>query len=168
MGLVGETGELVDWLKKVRFHGHSFDLGKLEDEVGDILWYVSASLSSSGLTFRNLIGHNSIARYDSNLGPDQGDVVCSLTTLALHISKCATSAAVRIDRSLILDRDQLLVDLREVVGRSVRVLLTAGTTMVIVLEKNIAKLKARFPKGFEAEKSKVRDRDEEQRKQDEV
>lgn len=41
LGLVGETGETVDYLKKVLFHGHKFDKEKLSSELGDVLWYVS-------------------------------------------------------------------------------------------------------------------------------
>jgi NTP pyrophosphatase (non-canonical NTP hydrolase) len=41
LGLAGETGETIDYLKKVIFHGHSLDKDKLEYELGDILWYVS-------------------------------------------------------------------------------------------------------------------------------
>ena len=41
MGLAGETGELVDMLKKWVGHGHELDLGEVEKELGDILWYVA-------------------------------------------------------------------------------------------------------------------------------
>jgi NTP pyrophosphatase (non-canonical NTP hydrolase) len=41
MGLAGEAGEVVDYLKKVYFHGHEIDKEKLKLELGDVLWYVS-------------------------------------------------------------------------------------------------------------------------------
>jgi len=41
MGLAGETGELIDALKKWVAHGHELDLGHVESELGDILWYVA-------------------------------------------------------------------------------------------------------------------------------
>lgn len=41
LGLAGETGETVDYLKKVIFHGHTFNRDNLVKELGDILWYVS-------------------------------------------------------------------------------------------------------------------------------
>lgn len=40
-GLAGEIGEVVDVLKKHLFQGHELDAGKLVDELGDVLWYVS-------------------------------------------------------------------------------------------------------------------------------
>jgi NTP pyrophosphatase (non-canonical NTP hydrolase) len=39
-GLTGETGEVVDCLKKYLFHGHPLDRHKLAIELGDLLWYV--------------------------------------------------------------------------------------------------------------------------------
>ncbi|MEI7479827.1 MAG: nucleoside triphosphate pyrophosphohydrolase family protein, partial [Actinomycetes bacterium] len=41
MGLAGETGELIDLLKKWIGHGHELNLNEVEKELGDILWYVA-------------------------------------------------------------------------------------------------------------------------------
>ena len=41
LGLAGESGEVVDYIKKVIFHSHSMDVLKLTKEVGDVLWYIS-------------------------------------------------------------------------------------------------------------------------------
>lgn len=40
-GLTGETGEVVDCLKKHLFHGHPLDKHKLATELGDLLWYMA-------------------------------------------------------------------------------------------------------------------------------
>lgn len=39
MGLSGESGELIDLLKKHIFHGHPLDEEKVGKELGDIAWY---------------------------------------------------------------------------------------------------------------------------------
>ena len=39
MGLAGETGELIDLLKKVLFHGVELNREKLTSELGDVLRY---------------------------------------------------------------------------------------------------------------------------------
>lgn len=39
MGLVGEAGEVIDYLKKVKHHGHALDRKKLGNEFGDLLFY---------------------------------------------------------------------------------------------------------------------------------
>lgn len=41
MGLAGEAGEVVDYLKKVLGHGHPLDQDKVAKELGDVLWYVA-------------------------------------------------------------------------------------------------------------------------------
>lgn len=38
-GLVGETGEFVDLIKKHIYHGHELDIDKVKAELGDIGWY---------------------------------------------------------------------------------------------------------------------------------
>jgi NTP pyrophosphatase (non-canonical NTP hydrolase) len=42
LGLVGESGEVVDLIKKHVYHGHPLDSDKLLKELGDVLWYVAA------------------------------------------------------------------------------------------------------------------------------
>lgn len=42
MGLSGESGELVDQLKKVIHHDHPLDVEDVKKEMGDVLWYLSA------------------------------------------------------------------------------------------------------------------------------
>jgi NTP pyrophosphatase (non-canonical NTP hydrolase) len=49
MGLAGETGEVVDYLKKVCFHGHPLDTDKLAEELGDLMWYVATIATTAGL-----------------------------------------------------------------------------------------------------------------------
>lgn len=59
MGLAGEVGEVVDYLKKVCFHGHQLDTDKLAEELGDLLWYIAtiantASLNLSWIAEQNI------------------------------------------------------------------------------------------------------------------
>ena len=42
MGLSGEAGEVLDHIKKIEGHGHEVDKKKLQEELGDVLWYVAA------------------------------------------------------------------------------------------------------------------------------
>jgi NTP pyrophosphatase (non-canonical NTP hydrolase) len=41
LGIAGESGEIVDLIKKFEFHGHPFDLSKLQNEIGDVLFYLN-------------------------------------------------------------------------------------------------------------------------------
>ena len=40
LGLVGESGELAEKVKKWRYQGHELDLDALEEEGGDVSWYL--------------------------------------------------------------------------------------------------------------------------------
>ena len=41
MGLCGECGEVVDYLKKYIYHGHLVEKKKLVEELGDVMWYIT-------------------------------------------------------------------------------------------------------------------------------
>lgn len=47
-GLLGETGELVDVVKKDVFHQHPTDPAVYQKEVGDLLWYWAACCTVAG------------------------------------------------------------------------------------------------------------------------
>ena len=41
MGLGGESGEVIDIVKKHLFQGHPLDKEKIIKELGDVMWYVA-------------------------------------------------------------------------------------------------------------------------------
>lgn len=74
-GLVGESGELVDLLKKIVYHKHYGDVdepgfierlhrdepevaAKLNKEIGDIMWYVSQLANTLGLSLDQIMMTN--------------------------------------------------------------------------------------------------------------
>jgi NTP pyrophosphatase (non-canonical NTP hydrolase) len=42
LGIAGESGEVADHIKKLVGHGHEFDIPKIREELGDVLWYIAA------------------------------------------------------------------------------------------------------------------------------
>lgn len=50
LGLAGETGEVVDLLKKHLFHGKELDRDKLKLELGDVRWYLEVLAHSAGFS----------------------------------------------------------------------------------------------------------------------
>jgi NTP pyrophosphatase (non-canonical NTP hydrolase) len=60
MGLVGETGEVVDCIKKILYHGHDLDLNrdKLKIELGDLMWYVATLATTAGISLRDVAEAN--------------------------------------------------------------------------------------------------------------
>lgn len=58
LGLAGEAGEVVDYLKKVIHHGHDLDREKLARELGDVLWYIAETASTAGISLHEVASRN--------------------------------------------------------------------------------------------------------------
>ena len=62
LGLTGEAGEVANVVKKIQrdFDGVLTDeiRGKLKDELGDVLWYISACADELGLTLNEIAEFN--------------------------------------------------------------------------------------------------------------
>ena len=58
LGLAGESGELIDHIKKVFFHGHNVNINYIKEEVGDILWYLSVLINDYDLKLEDVMKYN--------------------------------------------------------------------------------------------------------------
>ena len=62
LGLAGEAGEVANIVKKIQrdFSGEITDeiRAKLKDELGDVLWYISACADELGLTLTEIAKFN--------------------------------------------------------------------------------------------------------------
>ena len=58
MGLCTETGEFMDSLKKHNFYGAELDLDNLDEEIGDVLWYLGPYCDARGTTIPELMAAN--------------------------------------------------------------------------------------------------------------
>ncbi len=62
LGLAGEAGEVANIVKKIqRDHGGVINdetRAKLKDELGDVLWYISACADELGLTLDEIAAYN--------------------------------------------------------------------------------------------------------------
>lgn len=131
-GLIGEFGELVDQLKKQRFHGHR-DRTKLLHEFGDCMWYLAelATIHRDRLqaaTHLPLEGLPGIARL------------------------FAWRAEVLARRTYTGDNSPL----RVATGQIVMLAESHGFSLDEVLTANIEKLRERYADGFSGSASKGR------------
>lgn len=72
LGLAGESGEVVEHVKKFFGHGHDLERLKVRKELGDVLWYVSALATLCGLTLEDIAQGNIEklrARYPEGFDP---------------------------------------------------------------------------------------------------
>lgn len=51
VGLVTESGELLDALKKAMFYGKELDITNVKEEAGDMLWYLAILFDAIGTDF---------------------------------------------------------------------------------------------------------------------
>jgi NTP pyrophosphatase (non-canonical NTP hydrolase) len=76
LGLAGEAGEFANLVKKMTAHGHPFNKQALEDELGDVLWYLAEAATAAGLFLDEIANQNVqklIKRYPD--GFNQGDSI---------------------------------------------------------------------------------------------
>ena len=74
LGIAGESGEVVDLVKKWKYHGHNLDIDNLETELGDILFYIAILADAAGISFNTLLVRNMnkrIDRYPDGFDPDR-------------------------------------------------------------------------------------------------
>lgn len=58
MGLVTETGELVDAFKRFIFYGKPIDEVNVKEEIGDLFWYLAILCNAHGLNFEEVMAAN--------------------------------------------------------------------------------------------------------------
>lgn len=58
LGLAGESGEVVDDIKKKYFHGRTIDPNHTIEELGDVMWYVANIATQLGVTLDEVIERN--------------------------------------------------------------------------------------------------------------
>ena len=58
MGLCGESGEVIDLIKKWAFQGHSLHRQDIEEELGDVLWYAAILCEGIGTNMEEVMHKN--------------------------------------------------------------------------------------------------------------
>lgn len=58
MGLCGESGEVIDIVKKWLAQGHGLDREHIEDELGDIAWYLAEMATVLGISLEDVMIKN--------------------------------------------------------------------------------------------------------------
>lgn len=58
LGIIGESGECVDHIKKHVFHGHPLDTDGIRNELGDVLHYAAGLATLCGLELEDIATGN--------------------------------------------------------------------------------------------------------------
>jgi NTP pyrophosphatase (non-canonical NTP hydrolase) len=151
LGIDGETGEVVDLIKKFFYHHRPFDREKLIEEAGDCIWYISWAAWALDTSLADLVKWAHVpnpltyglaekelyTRIALKLGPIAGRI-SHLTTVALDYQVGGLSGVSLTIQGLLA---YLLTWLNELAG-------ALNTTLEEMARRNITKLEKRFPAGF--------------------
>lgn len=58
LGIGGESGEVIDLIKKNTFHGHELDIEKIKGEMGDVCWYLAEIATALDFDFEDVFIKN--------------------------------------------------------------------------------------------------------------
>ncbi len=58
LGLCGEAGETAELIKKDTYHAKPYDPFIMKDELGDVLWYLTALAQDHGFTLNDIAERN--------------------------------------------------------------------------------------------------------------
>lgn len=58
MGLCGESGEVIDILKKHLSQGHELNKEKMAEELGDVAWYLAETAYALGYDLEEILQMN--------------------------------------------------------------------------------------------------------------
>ena len=63
IGMVGESAEVLDLIKKIHFQGHELDeekVDKILEECSDVIWYLNLMIHTINTTWENVFEINNI------------------------------------------------------------------------------------------------------------
>lgn len=145
LGLIGESGEIVDIVKKYMFQSGEnppFPKDKFIKEMGDVLWYCAETVSGMELELNTVLAESHLYMMAGNT-----DLEFASTVLTMQAS-CAYNAYFCYH-----DAEDMLDSIRVIYCALLRLCVLIGTTIDEVADTNIEKLKKRYPDGFDPERS---------------
>lgn len=162
MGLIGESGEIVDIVKKWKFQSgdHAkLPTDKLLDECGDVLWYCAELMTGLNDVLASLFREKNFFFDDMREINEE----TPLEITALRLAAMAARPAMYMFDGLPVEesdvgRHYLEASTKaEIVGimSTIRDILAihCGATLEDAMEHNIEKLRRRYPDGFDPERS---------------
>lgn len=147
LGMLGETGEIIDLVKKFFYQSSpeaQLPAQALLNELGDVLWYLE-ELADGMDSSMHEIGGISFEKLDLITGRVQK--MPPLRRQALRLSDAAHEIRRAIEYR---QKDKMKEAMKHALMDAAWLARIAGATIEEAAVRNIEKLKARYPKGFDA------------------
>lgn len=58
LGLGGESGEVIDAIKKREYHGRDIPIEHIKEELGDVMWYVANLCNEFNFDLNDVLEYN--------------------------------------------------------------------------------------------------------------
>lgn len=151
LGLIGESGEIVDVIKKWMFqsvNGTPLPVEKLVDEMGDVMWYCAEVATGLDMPLQDAL----VGRVPGlgNVSP-ACDAMDDLAVMLVHDAASAYDYFVRFDDDTA--RMYGVWHMHHLYDGLVLLCDMIGENTERVMEGNLVKLKKRYPDGFDPERS---------------
>ncbi len=153
LGLIGETGELIDLYKKWVYQstrGTKFPYDAAVNELGDVMWYLEELADGMGSSM-NMISPSTFEGLDQMT--EGVKPLPSLRSVITGLSAHANAIRKAVDMN---DRDAACENMRRALNTGAWLARLAGVPMEEVARRNIEKLMKRYPEGFDAKVSMAR------------
>lgn len=151
LGLICETGEVADILKKLFFHKHPINIQHIVEELGDTMWYLSAIANHKDIDLSTL-ANEAVNNFDDSLVVEKINPInaqMNLSSSAIKIAQLAYSN-VTINNDVKDElRKNMIIYLRSVY----RIADSFDLKLTKILTANIEKLNERYQNGFSSSAS---------------
>jgi NTP pyrophosphatase (non-canonical NTP hydrolase) len=158
MGLMGESGEIVDVLKKYLFQSGEnpeFPADRLTDECGDVLWYCAELMEGLDIPLAAIDAYApTIPPYVHKLPIESvAQYLVFVSSMLYRIQNFDGVAEDEPDAMPEMRRKNTVRRTAQVVDLVETLLERCGSSLEDAMRRNIDKLKARYPEGFDPERS---------------
>ena len=139
MGIQTECGEAIDTLKRHIFYGKEIDYINLQEEIGDIMWYIALAIADKPNE-----KHELTFMWDRGMCPTSQDEL--VLNLYYHLNQI-----LKVQQVMTINQ------IREYLYHTDAMCHLLGVSLEEVCRMNINKLKTRYPEKFTEEAALNRD-----------
>lgn len=174
LGIIGETGECIDIYKKHMFQNHPFDVEHIIKEMGDVCWYLAILADTVDIPLEQCVISTHFQYKPENEKPiDNNRVRGTLSTFFLLYATVFNLTA-RVNEYISVKKlcdeedmeqykshfDNRIDKIADYIQKTLHLLADIanmfGYSLEEVCTKNVEKLRARYPEGFDMERSLYR------------
>lgn len=153
VGLVEECGEFCGQLKHQHYHQWPEDKDAKLKELGDVLWYLTAAITLHAIRVGDLVVGDDLDDIQKSCVSSRRYLLDNEVGAAIYLTKAAAAYSSAVADAASPGMTKVKISLSDTFAMLCVVVESQGFTLNEVAERNIAKLKERYPEGFSSEAS---------------